>query len=347
MPIPTPAARTCAPARLARLCSAAAGRGRRARALLPLLALGLCAGDAAAQTKITHPIRLIVPYVPGGGTDILSRLLGPAIADEFGQQVVIDNRPGGGSTIGTQMVAKAAPDGTTIGMIDAAFITNPSLVAKLPYDTLKDFTPVILVATSPLVMVVPPALPAKTVAEFVAYTKANAGKVSFGSAGTGTGVHLAAEQFRAAAGIEMLHIPYKGTGQAITELVGGQTQMLFLTQSGAKPMAASGRMRPLAITSAKRSAIMPDVMTFTEAGYPMVDAVTINGIVAPPGTPADYVQRLNATVQKALKNPELQAKITEQGFNIAGGTPDEFAAWIKAEIPKWAKVVKDAGLRPE
>ena len=307
----------------------------------------LLAPAAQAQTRITHPIRLIVPYVPGGGTDILSRLLGPAIGEEFGQQVVIDNRPGGGSTIGTQMVAKAAPDGLTIGMIDAAFVTNPSLMAKLPYDTLKDFTPIVFVATSPLVMVVPPALPVKSVAEFVAYAKARPGQLSFGSAGTGTGVHLAAEQLRAVAGLEIQHIPYKGTGQAVTELIGGQTAMLFVTQSSAKPMSAAGRVRPLAITSPKRSTVMPEVPTFAEAGYPSVDAVTINGIVAPTGTPPDYVQRVNGAVQKALRNRDTLEKMTEQGFITAGGTPEEFAAWIRAEIPKWARVVKDAGIKME
>ena len=313
-------------------------------------AVALCAAlpAHAQQTQITRPIRLIVPYVPGGGTDILSRLLGPAIGEEFGQSVVIDNRPGGGSTIGTLAVAKAAPDGLTIGMIDAAFVTNPSLVAKLPYDTQKDFVPMVLVATSPLVMVVNPSLPVKTVKEFVAYAKARpGGQTTFGSAGQGTGVHLAAEQFRAQAGLDMTHIPYKGTGQAITELIGGQTTMLFVTQSGAKPQAAAGRLRPIAITSPKRTAVMPEVPTFIESGFPGVDAVTINGLVAPAGTPPDYVMRVNAAVNKALRTKELQDKMVEQGFSLAGGTPDEFTAWIRTEIPKWNKVVKDAGLKME
>ena len=313
-------------------------------------AVALCAAlpAYAQQTQINRPIRLIVPYVPGGGTDILSRLLGPAIGEEFGQSVVIDNRPGGGSTIGTLAVAKAAPDGLTIGMIDAAFVTNPSLVAKLPYDTQKDFVPMVLVATSPLVMVVNPSLPVKTVKEFVAYAKARpGGQTTFGSAGQGTGVHLAAEQFRAQAGLDMTHIPYKGTGQAITELIGGQTTMLFVTQSGAKPQAAAGRLRPIAITSPKRTAVMPEVPTFIESGFPGVDAVTINGLVAPAGTPPDYVMRVNAAVNKALKTKELQDKMVEQGFSLAGGTPDEFTAWIRTEIPKWNKVVKDAGLKME
>ena len=323
-----------------------AARPRVAALLLALTAaLAATPGMAQAQTKIVHPIRLIVPYVPGGGTDILSRLLGPALGEEFGQSVVIDNRPGGSSTIGTQFVAKAAPDGYTLGMIDAAFITNPSLMKQLPYDTLKDFTPMVLVATSPLVMVVPASSPAKNVAEFVTYAKSRPGKISFGSAGVGTGVHLAAEQFRAAAGLSMTHIPYKGSGQAVTELVGGQTDMMFTTQSSAKPMSTAGRMRPLGITSPKRSAIMPEVPTFAETGFPMVDAVTINGIVGPAGMPPDFVKRVNAAMNKALKNRETLEKMAEQGFVPAGGSPEDFAAWIRSEIPKWNKIIKDADIK--
>lgn len=316
--------------------------------MITLSALAISAAPTAhAQTQINRPIRLIVPYVPGGGTDLLARLIGPYIGEEFGQQVVIDNRPGGGSTIGTLAVAKAPPDGLTIGMIDVAFITNPSLVAKLPYDTLKDFVPIVLLATSPLVMVVNPALPVKTVKEFVAYVKAHPGQTSFGSAGQGTGVHLAAEQFRTQAGLDMIHIPYKGTGQAITELIGGQTTTLFAILSGAKPMTDAGRLRALAITSPKRSTVMPEVATFIESGFPGVDAVTINGLIAPAGTPPEYVRRVNAAVNRALKTRALQDKLVEQGFNLAGGTPEEFAAWIRTEIPKWNKVVKDAGLKME
>jgi tripartite-type tricarboxylate transporter receptor subunit TctC len=321
------------------------------RHLLGLVALAALAISAAppclSQTQINRPIRLIVPYVPGGGTDILARLIGPYIGEEFGQQVVIENRPGGGSTIGTLAVAKAAPDGLTIGMIDAAFVTNPSLVARLPYDTLRDFVPVVLLATSPLVMVINPALPVKTVKEFVAYVKAHPGQTSFGSAGQGTGVHLAAEQFRTQAGLDMIHIPYKGTGQAITELIGGQTTTLFTIQSAAKPMIDAGRLRALAITSAQRTTVMPDVATFIESGFAGVDAVTINGLMAPAGTPPDYVRRVNAAVNRAIRTRVLQDKALEQGFNLAGGTPEEFAAWLRTEIPKWNKVVKDAGLKME
>lgn len=317
--------------------------------LAATLALAAMAHDiaAAADTQITRPIRFIVPYVPGGGTDTLSRLLGPFISDEFGQQVVIDNRAGGSSTIGTLIVARAAPDGHTIGMIDAAFVVNPSLLGKLPYDTLKDFTPVVLVATAPLVLVVHPAVAAKNVRELVALAKSQPGKLSFGSAGNGTAVHLAGEQLRAVGSVDIQHIPYKGAGQSLTELLGAQITMVFATQSGIRPHVASGRLRALAITSPKRTQAMPDVMTFSEAGFAAIDAVTINGILAPAGTPKDYVQRVNKVVNGALKKPEMQSKLVDLGFEVAGGTPEEFAAWIRTEIVKWAKVVKDSGARAE
>jgi tripartite-type tricarboxylate transporter receptor subunit TctC len=320
---------------------------RRALIATLLVAVSMHDVPAGAQTEITRPIRLIVPYVPGGGTDTLSRLLGPFIGDEFAQQVVIDNRAGGSSTIGTLIVARATPDGHTIGMIDAAFVVNPSLLGKLPYDTLKDFMPVVLVATAPLVLVVHPAVPAKSVRELIALAKAQPGKLSFGSAGNGTAVHLAGEQLRAVGGVDIQHIPYKGAGQSLTELLGGQITMVFATASGIKAHVASGRLRALAITSPKRTQAMPDVMTFTEAGYAAIDAVTINGIVAPANTPRDYVQRVNAAVNRALKRPEMQTKLVDLGFEVAGGSPGEFATWIRTEIVKWAKVVKESGARAE
>ena len=321
-----------------RLCASLFG-------LTALLATSLAV--AQTQTQVNRPIRVIVPYVPGGGTDLLARLLGPYIGDEFGQSFVIENRPGGGSTIGTVAVAKAAPDGTTLGMIDLAFVTNPSLVAKLPYDTLTDFAPVAFVATSPLVLLIHPNVPATTVKELVAYAKANPAKLSFGSAGLGTGVHLAGEQFKTQAGLDIVHVPYKGTTQAVGDLVGGQITMLFTTLVSAKSMVDTGRLRALAIASPKRSSVMPTVPTFAESGLPGVDAGTINGLIAPAGTPPDYIQRVNTVVNRALKNPAVLAKLNEQGFAIPGGTPLDFSEWIHTEIPKWAKVVKDAGLKVE
>ena len=302
---------------------------------------------ATAQTTITRPIRLIVPYVPGGATDTLSRFLGPFISEEFGQQVLIDNRGGGSSTIGTQMLARAAPDGHTIGMIDAAYLINPSLFAKLPYDSLKDFEPVVLVASAPLLLVVHPGVAATSVKELVALAKAAPGKLAFGSAGNGSAVHLAAEQLRVSAGIDIVHIPYKGTGQSFSDIASGQLSMMFVTQATGKPMAAAGRVRALAITSPNRTQVMPELATFVEAGYPAVDAATINGLLAPAGTPKDYVRRLNAAVVRALKSRAMQDKLMELGFDVVGNTPEEFGVWIRREMVKWDKVVKDAGVRVE
>ena len=303
--------------------------------------------ETYAQTTIAKSIRIIVPYGPGGATDALARLIAPYVGDEFSQQAVVENRAGAGSTIGTLAVAKAEPDGLTIGMIDAAFITNPSLLAKLPYDTLKDFTPIIFIATSPLILLVNPLLPAKTVQEFIAYAKTNAGKITFGSAGQGTGAHLAAEQFKVQADIQMLNIPFKGASEAITQLVGGQTTAMFSTQTGSKAMLDAGRVRALAITSKERSDLFPDIATFAQGGLPKVDASTINGLIAPLGTPDDYVKRVNTAVNRALKTPELQAKLKQQGFVTVGGSPDDFATWIPSEITKWAKIIKDANIKVE
>ena len=300
-----------------------------------------------AQTQITRSIRLIVPYAPGGATDAVTRLIAPYIGDEFGQQAVVENRPGAGSTIGTLAIAKAEPDGLTLGMIDAAFITNPSLLSKLPYDTQKDFTPIVFIATSPLILVVNPAMTASTAQELIAYAKVNPSQVTFGSAGQGTGAHLAAEQFRSQAAIQMLNVPFKGAGEAITQLIGGQITAIFSTQTGAKAMLDAGRVKALAITSKARSDLFPNIPTFAESGLPNVDASTINGLIAPAGTPNDYVNRVNTAINKALKDPALQIKLKQQGFVTVGGTPGDFATWIPSEIVKWAKIIKEANIKVE
>jgi tripartite-type tricarboxylate transporter receptor subunit TctC len=315
------------------------------RSMVAAVALVSVTAAVQAQTPITRPIRIIVPYVPGGGTDTLTRLIGPYMSEEFAQQVIIDNRPGGSSTIGTQLVAKAQPDGEVIGMIDAAFVINPSLLGALPYDTLKDFAPISLIAVSPLVLCVHPQLPVKSVKELVALAKSRPGKIHFGSAGNGTAVHLAGEQFRSVTGTDIVHVPYKGAGQAITDLIGGQIEMAFSTQSSVKQYVSAGRLRALAMTTPKRTTVMPEVMTFTEAGYPGVDAKTINGLVGPAGTPRDYIARVHRVVQKALRQPEFQAKLAELGFEQVGNTPEEFAKYIRTEIEKWGRVVKASGAK--
>ncbi len=310
-----------------------------------VVAASWCCAAAQAQTQITRPIRLIVPYVPGGLTDTLSRIVGPSIGESFGQTVVIDNRSGGNSTIGTQLMARAAPDGQTIGMIDAAFLINPSLLSKVPYETPGDFTPIGLVAVAPLTLVVHPGVSAKSVKELVALAKAQPGKLVFGSAGNGSAVHLAGEQLRSAAAINILHVPYKGTGQAIGDIIGGQLHMMFMVQGTAKPHVAGGRLRALAVTAAKRTRAMPDLMTFTEAGFPTVEAATINGLIGPAGLPKDFVQRVNRVVARVMNTREQQDRLTDFGAEVATNTPEQFAAWIRAEMVKWARVVKDSGAK--
>ena len=318
---------------------------RALRFALLVAAVAGCTFAQAQHTPITRPIRLVVPYVPGGLTDTLSRMVAPYIAAEFGQQVVIDNRAGGNSTIGTQLMARAAPDGHTIGMIDAAFLINPALLGKVPYETPKDFTPIGLIAIAPLLLVVHPSVPAKSVKELVSLAKAQPGKLVFGSAGNGSAVHLAGEQLRSAAGINIVHIPYKGGGQAMVDIVGGQLSMLFMVQGTAKPYVASGRVRALAHTGAKRSRAMPEVVTMSEAGFPTVEAATINGLVGPAALPGDFVRRVNARVARMMNTREQQERLIDFGAEVHTNSPEEFAQWIRSEMVKWAKAVKDSGAR--
>ncbi|MGZ8156620.1 MAG: tripartite tricarboxylate transporter substrate binding protein [Burkholderiales bacterium] len=304
-----------------------------------------CATDAAfSQTKLTRPIRLIVPLAPGGGTDIIARLFAPYISEEFGQQVVIDNRGGAGTVIGTQMIARATPDGHTLGMIDSAFIINPALLTKLPYDTLKDFVPISLVRAAPLFLLVNVATPVNSFAEFLAYAKERPGNVTYGAA-TGSGIHLAGEQLRAATGLDLVHVPYKGGGPVLAELSGGQITMAFFTGGTARPYVTSGRLRPIATTSPKRSPIFPEVITFVEAGLPSVDSITINGLIAPAGTPRDLVVRLNALVTRVLKSRELEKRLPDLRAEAGSGTPEDFGRFIRTDVAKWQKVVKAAGIK--
>lgn len=299
-----------------------------------------------AQTKLTRPLRLIVPLAPGGGTDTIARLLAPYIGEEFGQQVVIDNRGGGGTVIGTHMIARAAPDGHTLGMIDSAFVINPGLLKTLPYDTLKDFAPVALVRSAPLFLLVNSGTPVSSFTEFLAYARARPGKVTYGAA-TGSGIHLAGEQLRVATRLDLTHVPYKGGGPVLAELSGGQITMAFFTGGVAKPYVSSGRLRPIATTAPKRSAIFPDVVTFTEAGFPSVDSVTINGLVAPAGVPRDYVMRLNALVVRVLASRELEKRLPDLSTEAGSGTPEDFGRFVRSEVTKWRKVIETAGIKAE
>lgn len=314
-------------------------------ALTLLLAVLPTAVNAAAAVPLPRPLRLIVPYVAGGGTDIVARLIAPAISDAVGQQVVVDNRPGASSTIGTHLVARAAPDGQTLGISDAAFLTNPSLFDKLPYDTLRDFVPIALTSSGPMLLVVHPSLPVKTVSELIALAKAQPGKLTYGSAGNGTATHLAAEQLRWVAQIDIQHVPYKGGAQSVADLLGGHLNLVFTAQSTGKTHVGAGRLRALALTSAKRTAVMPDVPTFAEAGYPKVDTQTLTTLFAPTGISAKFVAGVNAAVMRANKSGEARERFQSLGYEPEINTPAEAAARVRTEIEKWRVIIKAVGAR--
>lgn len=299
-----------------------------------------------AQTYPTRPIRVLVPYAPGGGSDILARLLQQRVSGELGQQLVVDNRPGAASTLGTQLIARAVPDGYTIGMIDTALVINPGLFAKLPYDAAKDFAPITIVATSPLVFAVHTSVPAKNVKELVALAKAKPGMLNFSSAGNGSAGHLAGEQFRAVAHIDVVHVPYKGAGPQTADLVGGQSMMGFTTPASIMPHVRAGKVRAFGISGPKRSPSLPGLPTFIEQGY-AVDAMPFWAMVAPAGTPKKIIAKLHKAIVKQIRAPEFRDRLVELAFDPVGDTPEEFGALIKAEIPKWKKVINDAGIKLE
>ena len=314
---------------------------------IPLLAITPLV-YAQAGSYPTKPIRLVVPFPPGGATDILARAIGQRFSEVLGQPVIVDNRPGAGGNIGSELVAKAAPDGYTLlmGTVGTHAI-NPSLYAKMPYDHVKDFAPVILVAGVPNVLVVHPSVPARTVGEFIAYAKANPGKLNFASSGSGTSIHLAGELFKVMAGVQMTHIPYKGSAPAIQDLLGGQVQLMFDNLPSALPQIKAGKLRALAVTSANRTPALPDVPTVAEAGLAGFEASSWFGVLAPAGTPPATIARLNAEGVKWLATPEAKERMHNLGANAAGGTPEDFAAHIRAETVKWARVVKDSGAKAE
>jgi tripartite-type tricarboxylate transporter receptor subunit TctC len=321
------------------------------RSLVAALAAAVAAlfpALAAAQAPAypTRPIRLDVPFPAGGTTDILAREVAKRLTDAWGQAVVVDNRPGAGGNIGSELVAKSAPDGYTLlmGTVGTHAI-NPGLYAKMPYDHVKDFAPVILVAGVPNVLVVNPAVPATSVQELIAYAKANPGKLNFASSGSGTSIHLSGELFKVMAGVQMMHVPYKGSSPALQDLVGGQVQLMFDNLPSSLALIRAGKLRALAVTSAMRAAALPDVPTIAEAGLPGFEASSWFGVLAPAGTPPAIVAKLNAEVAGWLASPEAKDKLLAQGAIAAGGSPEDFARHIDAETAKWAKVVKASGAR--
>jgi len=323
---------------------------------LSLLALLFASTAALAQSASTgsgqaYPdkaVRMVVPFAAGAGSnDIMARLVAQKLSDNFGQQVVVDNRPGASGIIGTDIVAKAQPDGYTVLMMSLTLTVNPSLFKKLPYNTEKDLTPVTAVASAPLMLVTHPSLPVKSVREFIAYAKANPGKLNFGSGGPGTTPHLAGEMLKTMAGIQVIHVPYKGGAPALADLVGGQIQFMCENIPGTLPFVKAGRLRALAITDRKRSPLLPEMPTLDESGLKGYEIVGWNGLFVPAGTPPAVVNKLHAAAVKALALPDVRERLATMGADGIGNTPQQFTAFIKAEIAKWAKVVKDAGIRIE
>nr|WP_233473922.1 tripartite tricarboxylate transporter substrate binding protein [Cupriavidus pauculus] len=310
---------------------------------LPLALLtGLAASAQAAFPD--KPIRIVVPFSPGGGTDLIARAMGIAMAQDLGQPVVIDNKPGGGTIIGTDNVAKSAPDGYTLVMATFAHAVNPSLQPKLPFDTERAFTPVMLVGRSPNVLVVRADSPYKSVRDVIAAAKARPGRISFASQGPGTSAHLAGELFKSLAGVDLNHIPYKGAGPAITDLLGRQVDMMFATASAVANLLESGKLRALGVTTAQRStsADLARVPTIAEAGVPGYVAESWYGLFAPAGTPAPVVARLNAAARKAVTAEAFRKRAEAEGLLVTPGTPEELGRYVRGEQARWAKVVKDA-----
>ena len=310
-----------------------------------VLGAGLLGGTSAlAQAYPTKPVTIIVPFAAGGTTDILARIIGQALTAELGQSVVVDNRAGAGGNIGGQAAAKATPDGHTLFMgTVGTHAINASLYKKMPFDPVKDFAPLTRVANVPNLLVANPAQPYKSVKDLIAYAKANPGKVNFGSSGNGSSIHLSGELFKSLAKVDMQHVPYKGSAPAVTDLLGNQIGIMFDNMPSAIQHVRSGKLVPLAVTTAKRSPELPNVPTIAEAGVPGYEATSWFGMFAPAGTPAPVLAKLNAAIVKVLAQPDVKKKINEQGAEVYSETPEQFAAFIQAESVKWCKVVKESG----
>ena len=305
----------------------------------------LSAGTSFAQQYPAKPIRLIVPFAPGGPADIQARLIGPKLTQAWGQPVIVENRPGGNTIIATELTARADPDGHLVQIISAGFAINVSLYAKLPYDSVRDFTPVTQLTSGPAIVVVHPSLPARSVKELVALARARPGQLTYGSAGLPS--QLAVELFKVMTGTDMVHVPYKGAAPAMVDLIAGHVQVSFPTISGGLPHAQAGRLRALATTGAKRSLATPDLPTMIEAGVPGYVAVNWFGTVVPAKTPAAVVARLSQEIARVLRLPEVGERLLSQGMEPMSNAPEEFAAYIKSEMTKWAKVVKASGAKAE
>ena len=319
---------------------------QRILAPVAILLCAVAAGPAAAQNYPTKPVRIIAPFAPGGGTDFIARVAAAKMTESLGQTVIVDNRPGAGGTLGAEIGAKAAPDGYTLTLIAGSYAVNPSLY-KVNFDSNNDITPIIQLSQGPFLVVVHPALPIKTIKDLIALAKKKPDGLTFASSGSGSIIHLATELFSDMAGIKMVHIPYKGTGPALTDTIAGQTQLLFSSIAVAVPQVKSGRLRAIAVTTMKRVEAFPDVPTVNESGLKGYETILWHGLIGPKNLPRAIVDRLNGDLNKILQNKEMQERLAGEGVTAAGGTPEQFAATIKRDIETWRKVVQKVGAKAD
>jgi tripartite-type tricarboxylate transporter receptor subunit TctC len=311
------------------------------------VALFFSVSSALAQQYPSRPVRIIVPQSPGASTDITARLVAQGLNEAFKQPVIVDNRPGSSGIAGTELVARAAPDGYTLMVVASSFSINPALDRKLPYDSIRDFTTVTQLSKFPNMLAAHPSTPVKTLQDVIALAKAKPGQVTYASAGVATGTHMTAELLRYMTKIDLLHVPYKGGGPAMTAAMGGQTQLLVATSVGLLPHVRAGKLRAIAVTSAKRSAAAPEIPTVAESGVPGYEHEPWNGMFGPAGIPKAILARVNADVVRVLNSPEARKVLEGDGADVVGNTPEQFGAVLKAEIAKWTKVVKAAGIKAE
>jgi tripartite-type tricarboxylate transporter receptor subunit TctC len=318
------------------------------KAVVALAAGGPIAGRALAQAYPAHPLRLVVPFSAGAGIlDIMARLISQRLSAGLGQQVVVDNKPGAGGNVGSEIVAKAAPDGYTLLIAGPALVVSPFLYAHLDFDPLADFVGVTMINSAPLLLVVHPSLPVKSVAELIAYAKANPGKLNYGSGGVGSTPYLAVELLKSMAGFDAVHVPYKGGAPALADLVAGQLSFMIENVPGTLPFVKDGKLRALAITSPQRSPLVPDLPTMIEAGVPGYEMIGWNGIFVPKGTAPKIVERLHGELAEVLRGAELREQFAKLGAEAVGNTPVAFAAFVREESMRWGKIIRDRGIKPE
>lgn len=303
------------------------------------------ASGAGAPAYPNKPIRFVVPFAPSGGNDLIARLIGAKLSESWGQQVVVDNRPGAGGNIAAEIAARSAADGYTIFLFNSTNAIAPSLFKSVPFDPIKDFEPVVLIATSPFALVVHPSTPVKSVKELIALAKSKPGVLTYASGGNGSSTHLAAEEFKQLAGIDMIHVPYKGGGPALIDVIGGRVTMYFSSLPPSLPHIKAGRLRALGITSKQRSPLLPDLPTISEVALPGFESGSSYGIVVPAHTPKAIVLKMNTEVARLVATPEVSARLKEQGLQIGAGSPQDFGRFMKAEIAQWARVIKASGAK--